>query len=44
MTAVRTQTIFPNKGFVFCIDGAFMGWSTSATAFNEAMWYFAYTI
>ena len=35
MTAVRTYTIltqfFPNKVFVLCIDGAFMGRSTPAT-------------
>ena len=27
-----------------CIDGAFMGRSTPTTAFNGAIWYFAYTI
>ena len=30
--------------FCICIDRAFMGRSTPATAFNEAIWYFAYTI
>ena len=30
--------------FCICIDGAFMGLSTFTTAFNGAIWYFAYTI
>ena len=30
---------FPN-----CIDGAFMGRSTPTTAFDGAIWYFAYTM
>ena len=34
MTAVRTSTIFPYKGFCICIDGAFMGRSTPTTAFE----------
>ena len=27
-----------------CIDGAFMGRSTPTTAFDRAIWYFAYTM
>ena len=38
------RQFFPNKVFVLCIDGAFMGRSTPVTAFNGAIWYFAYTI
>ena len=34
MTAVRTYTIFPYKGFCICIDGAFMGLSTPSTVFE----------
>ena len=31
-------------GVCICIDGAFIGRSTSTTAFNGAIWYFAYTM
>ena len=44
MTAVRTWKIFPLKGFCICIDGGFMGRSTSTTAFDGTILYFAYTM
>ena len=37
MSAVRTETIFPNKAFCICIDGAFRGRSTPTTAFDGAI-------
>ena len=35
---------FPLYGFGICIGSAFMGGSTSITAFDGAIWYFAYTM
>ena len=43
MTAVRTLTIFSLIGLFYIIDSAFMGGSTPTTAFDGAIWYFAYT-
>ena len=44
MTAMRTSTIFPLYGLCICMDGAFMGISTPATACGGAIRFFAYTI
>ena len=44
MTAVRTKTIIPLYGFCICMDSAFMGRSTSTTAFDGVIWYFADTM
>ena len=37
MTAMRTYTIIPLYGFCICMDSAFMGRSTSTTAFDGAI-------
>ena len=37
MTAVRTYTIFHVYGFCICMDSAFMGRSTTTTAFDGAI-------
>ena len=38
------RQFFPNKLFVYILDGAFMGQSTPTTAFDGAIGYFAYTM
>ena len=40
----KTLDNFPLYGFCMCIGSAFMGRSTPTTAFDGAIWYFAYTI
>ena len=35
------RQFFANMGFCICIDGAFKGRSTSTTAFDGKIWYFA---
>ena len=37
-------TIFLIYGFRICIDSAFIDRSTPTTAFDGAIWYFAYTV
>ena len=45
MTAVGTNAIFSWQGFCICKDCAFMDRSTpTLTAFDGAIWYFAYSI
>ena len=39
MTAMRTQKKLPIYGFCICIDSAFMGQSTSYTAFDILIQY-----